>query len=207
MKIYFVRHGQSEANVSENYNLADTLLTKIGHVQAERTANFFKDKKIVKIFSSDLIRARDTTRKISRKTLIPIIFRDDLKEVNKGIFEGKPKIDEEKAIKNSGEDSLRFKPEGGESDYDGYERVSRFIEELKNMHIKGDIVIISHGGLITLFLLSLLNFPIEEKKYFGVKNCSISVVDVDEEWNVTDLKVNDLTHIVSQSLEYLSKHK
>lgn len=207
MKIYLVRHGQSEANVSDNHNLAQTPLTEIGRIQAERTANFFRGKKVCKIFSSDLRRARETAEKISEATSVPVTFLEELREIKKGIFEGKPRIEEEKAIKESGKDPFRFKPEGGESYYDFYNRVSNFIERLKTNNFKGDIIIVSHGGFIALFLLLLLNLPLEEKRYFGVKNCSVSFLEIDDRWRVKDFKVNDTTHLISQSPEFLAKKK
>lgn len=92
--IYFVRHGQSQANVDGVYaGQSDSPLTQKGKEQAQSAGDMAKKLKIEKIFSSDLQRAYDTAciiadnldidhEKIERTAI--------LREVNVGKLAGKP---------------------------------------------------------------------------------------------------------------------
>ncbi len=92
---YFIfRHGHSLRQVT---NLADSSpnsrfhLTKKGKEEVLRAAK--KLKRVDLIFSSDLLRARQTAEIISKETGAKIIFDKRLRELNVGIFNGKdPKL-------------------------------------------------------------------------------------------------------------------
>ena len=54
-KIYFIRHGESQANAQNVFiGHTDLDLTEKGHKQAQKTAEFLKDVSVDKIYSSDL---------------------------------------------------------------------------------------------------------------------------------------------------------
>lgn len=195
MKIYLVRHGQSEANVNENYS-GENALTEIGHEQARRVAFFFRDKNISKIYCSDTSRTIETANKISRVTNKNIIYSKKLKEIYGGIPNGRQLMSKGSNVSNP----LSFKSEKGESYKDAYKRVSEFTEKFKRETSSNDnVVIVAHGASIILFIISFLSLPLEEIKYIGMKNCSISTIYLDERKNPKDLKINDLTHILSCS--------
>ena len=61
MKIYFVRHGESEGNVSKIYQHNETALTPQGEKQARTLAKRFLHIPIDLIISSDLKRAKQTS--------------------------------------------------------------------------------------------------------------------------------------------------
>lgn len=68
---------------------ANYSLTKFGHEQAERTAEYiFKNYKVDKIYSSSLKRAVQTAMHISKKTNIKVIQEDKLQEFNNGLRVG-----------------------------------------------------------------------------------------------------------------------
>ncbi len=67
--IYFVRHGQSQANIDGVFAgcLLDSPLTKKGIEQAELTADVLKGKTFDLIVSSPLLRAKTTAQRIASK--------------------------------------------------------------------------------------------------------------------------------------------
>ena len=72
-KLYYVRHGQSEFNVSGHYSgTTDTPLTKEGKRQAKLAAQQAKNLNIDYIVSSPLIRALDTAKIIAKEIGYPI---------------------------------------------------------------------------------------------------------------------------------------
>jgi broad specificity phosphatase PhoE len=61
MKIFFIRHGETTGDVENLYGgIYDDHLSPKGRDQAQRLAIVLKDKGIERIFSSPLIRAKET---------------------------------------------------------------------------------------------------------------------------------------------------
>ncbi|MBE6008585.1 MAG: histidine phosphatase family protein, partial [Lachnospiraceae bacterium] len=75
MKIYIVRHGETECNVNNIcYGWYDCPINEKGISQAKNLGKFLKTKKIDKIISSDLLRARMTAELINNELNLPIEF-------------------------------------------------------------------------------------------------------------------------------------
>lgn len=79
MRIIIVRHGESESNAgltkSHNSNL-----TKKGRLQAKHAGNGLKKQNISEIYTSDLLRARQTGEIISKIIKVPI--KGNFEELN-----------------------------------------------------------------------------------------------------------------------------
>lgn len=150
--IYLLRHGQTEWNVEGRYQgQLDSPLTEKGKLQAKENAlkiSKYIDINTSKLYASPLTRARDTAYILAEALEIKrndIIFEENLKEINYGIFEGKTK--EYCRTKLSREFEARemakynYVLEGGES----YEMVEvRLREWLKNVEKEKMIVVIAH---------------------------------------------------------------
>lgn len=92
MKFYFVRHGQSEANAAGLIADSTPKLTELGREQAYKTALQLKNKEIVKILTSPLIRAKQTAEIIAKELGIEAVEEvEELRERNLGECESKPK--------------------------------------------------------------------------------------------------------------------
>jgi len=90
-KIYLVRHGECIAN-HENIFLGRTLdppLTENGVNQAKKLALHLRDKNISRIYSSSLLRAKQTADIISSEIGIPFTISDSLVEVDLGALDRK----------------------------------------------------------------------------------------------------------------------
>lgn len=107
MRLYFIRHAQSENNRlwdttgSDKGRVDDPMLTDDGHRQAELLASFLRtaanpevktrdvqqidDLRITHIYCSLMLRAVATATQIARALDLPLIARDDLHEVG-GIY-------------------------------------------------------------------------------------------------------------------------
>ena len=88
MRIYIVRHGESYTNVSGRVmSSTDLPLTERGILQAEAAHKYLKDVKFDHVFSSPLLRARQTAEIVyGDKDNIQIC--DELKEMLFGELEG-----------------------------------------------------------------------------------------------------------------------
>ena len=83
MKVYFIRHGQSEGNrLRLHCGWSDTPLSELGHQQARAANAYLKDIPFDRIYCSDLPRARQTAA-----DALPgcePIYSDKLREIGVG---------------------------------------------------------------------------------------------------------------------------
>lgn len=157
MKIYFVRHGQSESNKRGILSgHIDTPLTNEGIEQARKTsleitADFSE------IYCSDLIRCKQTANIINEKLNISINYDSRLRERNFGSLAGKSWEEAGQDLKEIDKNQqYDYRPYGGEHVEEVRERVFSCIEEIKTKHPNKKILIVTSGGIIRL-LHNVLN--------------------------------------------------
>ncbi len=80
MRIYFVRHGQSEENISNTYIGAHAKVTEEGLRQAQYVGKRFEKIPVDIILSSDMARAKETARVISERVGQPVTYSELLQE-------------------------------------------------------------------------------------------------------------------------------
>ena len=91
MEFYFVRHGESEANLLNIVSNRGSLhgLTGKGKQQAAALARKLKYRGITRLYSSPLLRAVQTTEILAGVLDLPYDIVDALREYDCGIIEGK----------------------------------------------------------------------------------------------------------------------
>lgn len=180
MKLYLVRHGESEGNFNRIYcGHTDVELTQKGILQAQNMAKLFEDINIEKIYSSPLKRAYNTANEISKLKKIEIETSDLLKERYFGDFEGlnweeiEVKYPEE--AKKCIEQDIWYEYKNGETFDEVIKRVSNFLE-----NITENSVIVAHGVLIRS-ILYFLNFIGYDNMYeYPIGNCDILFIEDDK---------------------------
>ena len=156
--IYFVRHGQTEANLKHIYTGESNFpLTKDGIAQAQETAEKLKAVQIDRIFCSPLLRAKQTMQEIAKyHPDATIVFDDRLKERGDGQMEGKP---------IGPEDLLRWNlhvshlAEYGETIQSAFARVKDFYQEILQKYPTENILIVAHYGIGRLSKCFFDGFP------------------------------------------------
>jgi len=158
MKLYFVRHGESEANTQHVISNRESPfhLTRLGKQQALALVEKLRDTPFTAIFSSPVRRARETADILSGSLHIPYQVTEALREYDCGILEEKSDEESWRLHREIAEEwtlhhNYQSKPEGGECFLDSQNRVLPFIESLK--HAENEhILLIGHGGLFQLML-------------------------------------------------------
>lgn len=149
MKLYLIRHGQTDMNKRRKYQGSiETDLNQQGIVQAQRAAEALPAN-IDALVSSPMRRALQTAEIISTHTGIPIDVMPQFRERAFGLFEGLSKTE----IKHRFPDLWKHKPlrsfdvtpPGGESVDDVLERVRQGMEELLATHGHGQVAVVAHG--------------------------------------------------------------
>ena len=182
MKIYVVRHGQTELNKKGVFNgRIDEGLSDEGIKQAEKTKLEIPNN-IKHIYCSPLKRTRETAEILNSELHAPISFHDELQEIDAGTYNGQPLVGEfEKKHKSLQYD---WRPNGGESFEDVKKRVLKFLKEinLKNKDSKdGEILIVTHGGIIRLLTFLETGAILDQ-----IGNASIQPFDLDKILNSTN---------------------
>ena len=167
MRFYFVRHGQSEANVLQEISNRGQRhpLTDLGREQAAALAERLRDAGIGRLYSSPLLRATQTADILAAAWGIDYAVTDALREFDCGVAEGRADqaawdawhwvVDEWFA----GHWDARI--EDGESLIDVRDRFVPFVDGLTTRYSEapGAIACIGHGGLyLTMMPLVLANW-------------------------------------------------
>lgn len=186
MKIYLMRHGETEWNkIGKFQGQVDTPLAKEGILQAQKTAEGMKEIPFDCIFSSPLKRAYMTAQIIRGDREIPLIRDNRLKEMSFGIYEGrrlagfnKPGRVRAMRFRN---DPVRYRPpKHGETFEELIARTSGFIrEEILPLEGKMDTILITaHGAAVRSIILALTGRELKDfwNTPFG-KNCSTALFE------------------------------
>ena len=160
MNIYFVRHGITGGNESNQYQLPTIKLSEQGVNQAQFVAKRFKSIPLEVIFTSPMTRASQTARiiadSIGRKVIESALF-EEIKRPS--IVRGRSKDDPEvksvmKVIKETFSD--RDKRHSDEEDYfqlkDRAEEAMKFLSERKEK----EILVVTHGEILRMILASVI---------------------------------------------------
>ncbi|MBN2184021.1 MAG: histidine phosphatase family protein [Candidatus Krumholzibacteriota bacterium] len=179
-KIHMVRHGESQWNSERRVqkNTEGVALSERGRRQAELLGLRLKDMRFDQVFCSDVQRASETAR-ISLGESYPVIFSNELREIAFGEWEGKlvSEIEEEtpEVMSSWYRSPSKVKIRGAEKFLDFHARIVREIGRITDA-TSGDILIISHGGVICTWLTHILGMSPDDIWSFSLPNASITTV-------------------------------
>ncbi len=200
VRVLFVRHGETEANVEHRYmGQSDSPLTPMGIAQVEAVARRLSQYRLGAIYSSDLGRAANTSRIISRACKLPVIDDRRLRERHAGLLQGQLQADARIKYANVFAEIARAGagyvfPGGGESGLQIERRMASFLDEMRMKHPDETIVAVTHGGVLRVLLWHVLGFPYESIFRLRCDNTSISAISSSEgEWIVESW--NDTAHL------------
>jgi probable phosphoglycerate mutase len=171
VKIYFTRHGESEANLLREHSNRGFRhpLTPKGREQAAALARSLEGIAVTRLFTSPIMRAVQTAEILSNTLGVPYEITDALREYDCGILEGR--ADEAAwALHMAVFDAWvhhqdwERRIEGGESFIEIRDRFVPFIEWLiaEYGESAANIVLVGHGGLYRCILpLVLVNTDFE----------------------------------------------
>jgi probable phosphoglycerate mutase len=176
----------------------DPPLSPRGLAQARELALRLAGHRLAGFYCSDLLRARQTAEPIARALGLAPVLEPALREIGLGAWEGK-----------SREELLREYPEqwaawvrepswdlipGGEGAQAFERRVGRILGEILDRHPAGDVLCVTHGGVIQVALLSVVGRRSHGQFPFRIDNASLSVIQwAGDQAAIT--AVNDTCHL------------
>ncbi len=181
MEIFVVRHGESEGNRDNKFRgRTDFPLTERGRSQAEETGKeLTKFGKFDVIFTSPLIRAKETAEIISKFLKTNVIPVEELNNIKLGEWEGKSKnfikenYPEEWRLWITEPEKLKIK-NGEEIDHIR-ERTMKWIRKTVEENYER-ILIVTHRAVIKPMLAGILDVNPPYFWKFHIDTCSYSIV-------------------------------
>jgi broad specificity phosphatase PhoE len=202
--LFLVRHGETSWNRARRFQgQTDIPLNEAGLKQAMRLPDWFQNKSIDIIYSSDLCRAYETARPLAEKYGIPLVKSSYLRERGYGKLEG---MYDEQVLSSYGTTNSNELEKLVDLNVESYanlqERMYNLIHSVASEHPAKNIVIVSHGGAINAFL-SLISQGMYGTGINKLDNTGVTHVQFSEDaWRI--LVLNDTSHLVSDGLNDVS---
>jgi alpha-ribazole phosphatase len=149
-QLCLIRHGQTDWNLEGRYQgQSDVPLNEKGFEQARSLVGQLDGRSFAAIFSSDLMRARQTAEHIAKDLGLTVQIEPRLREINQGEWEG-VLVDDIKARyaeiwSQRTMDPANVRPPGGETVREVAERVSAALDDISRLFPNGQVLIVSHG--------------------------------------------------------------
>ncbi len=176
--LLIVRHGETDWNAELRFQgHADRPLNETGRAQARALADELSDVAADAIYSSDLIRARETAEILSERLGLPVTAWRELREIDVGDWEGLTREEIDARFPDgylawrSGEPGWS----GGETYDELGARVLSALERIARSHPGGRVVVVGHGGTIRTIRAHLSGVTVAEHRRTlpGIANCEV----------------------------------
>ena len=179
MKIYYVRHGQTDWNLARKMQGGGTEkeLNETGINQANETRKELENVKYDIIICSPMYRAKQTAEIINKDKNVKTIIDERIRERKLGKLEGHEITDEiEKQIWDY---NLNYQIPEGENLHDFEKRILDFLEDIKKKYSDKTVLIVAHGGVAKVIKAHLYGMP--KSKLLSdipMKNCEIIEAEI-----------------------------
>jgi len=175
MKLYVTRHGETEYSLNNIVcGSSDCPLTEKGREQARVLSGdiIAKNLQIGIIYSSPLIRARETAEIIANAISVPLIIDNRLREQNYGAYEGNVKRDDPGLFKARQHFANRLC--GGDSTLRLAQRVYNFLDEICRDTTMSIPLIVAHDCVCRM--INTYFNEVTNEGYLGYKlgNCALA---------------------------------
>ena len=182
-RLCIVRHGETAWNAEHRVQgQLDIPLNEIGFRQAQAVGGVLKEERFDAIYSSDLVRARQTADPIASFLSLKILLEKDLRERHYGIFERltyaevKIRYPEDYARFEAREPDYAFRT--GESLKDFSERSIKIITAIADRHQGQSILVFTHGGVLDKLYRFITGLPLSAPRNFGIPNAGLNRIEV-----------------------------
>lgn len=200
--LYLVRHGATDNNRADPPLLqgrrTDPGLSAEGRSQAERTAKWLSTQPVAKVYSSPLLRARQTAEAIAAAHHLPIELVEDLVEVDVGLWESRS-WDE---IERTDPEAYRlFRLDASVNPYLGGEnldsvaaRVVPAMQRIMEQNAGRTVVVVAHNGVNRVYLAHLLGAPLARYRSIPQDNCGLTLLR-HEQAGAKLVTINAIAHL------------
>jgi broad specificity phosphatase PhoE len=182
LRIYLVRHGETDWNLQGRWQgTSDIPLNDKGLRQARQlAARLAQEENLTALYTSPLQRAFATADAIGKTTGLAPIGDERLVERRIGAFEGKTTVEiqaqfpEIYAAWQQGRARLTSPGEEPRAAFQA--RARSFVQDLRARYAEGNVVVVTHGGISGMLLMTILEMDTEKRFPFIFDNASLSII-------------------------------
>lgn len=183
MKIYFIRHGETDWNKNGKLQGRSNIpLNENGRLVARLTRDALKDVKFDVAFTSPLVRAKETAEILLEGRDIEILEEQRIIEIDFGKYEATAKSEADENIQNFFKEPGKYRAEGGAESLEMLiERGRDFLQELfcNEMYKESTVLVSTHGAALNGMICGLKGYTPAELWKDGLhRNCGITIVEV-----------------------------
>ncbi len=201
MRIYLVRHGETEWNRIQRFQGRINLpLNKKGKKQAKALALALRNIPLKAIYTSPLIRALETSYFIKDfHPSTPIFEEKGLIEMDLGEFDGMKVQDWVEQYpdfrKAWNENPATFKMPGGESLKEVQIRAKETLERITSIYPSDTTILLSSHNFVNLTILcDILKIPLNRFRELRQENATINIINKKEDQYYVEL-LNERSHL------------
>jgi probable phosphoglycerate mutase len=184
-RICFIRHGETDWNVAKRIQgQTDIPLNETGRSQALAMAFNAAHYDFSAVYSSDLVRARDTAMMVAERRGLEVNTTALLRERHFGIFQGLTA--DEGLQQNAAAHAcymardVNYDFESGESMLGFAARVAEAVDYLVKRHPGQTIAVVSHAGVLETVYRQATGRPLHTPRDFVIPNCALNWFSFDE---------------------------
>lgn len=206
MNICLIRHGRQCSKLCN----VDVELAPEGREQADLLGQRLKTYDIEAVYSSDLIRARETADIINKHLNKPRVIDERWQEANFGGMTGltndemREKYGDFLEKRATMTEDIPY-PDGGENCRMVFERSFEALKDLTKENYE-NVCVVTHGGVIRALLTGIVGADYAKWLTYGrqLENCSISHILYDEKMKTFHIeRLNDFAHF--EGKDYLMR--
>ena len=186
MNLYMVRHGQTASSRENRFTgSSDPPLTAVGEAMAQAFAHAYASMTWEAIYTSPLLRARQTADPLSRLAGVPTTLEDGLKEIGYGEWEGLRQEEVKQrwpeAFEYWADDVASRGTPGGETAFHVAARAMRVVEAIRSRHQQGNVMIVSHKATLRVITCALLGLDVRLfRQRIAQPVCAVTMFSVTE---------------------------
>lgn len=162
--VVLARHGRTEWHHGNRYTgSTDLPIDSVGVQQAELLQVWAEDFRPDALWSSPMLRARQTIAPAAEALGLEPTTDARLREVDFGSAEGKMLSELPPAVSSAfALDPVANPFPGGENVADAADRVRRAFDEIVERHAGGKVLVVAHNTLIRLLVCRVLGLPVRD---------------------------------------------
>ena len=187
MQLHIIRHGQTDWNEERRVQgQSESQLTELGMQQAQQLGTRLRHLQFDRVFCSSSLRTRQTAEHIFGSAEHEIEFKDSLREIHLGPWEGHLYDDIARQDPDSfghfWEEPHLFNVSGAETFFELQRRAVDTVTDIASQFNRRQVAIVSHGALIKSYLCHLQDRPLSELwAPPQMHNCAHSIVELNSD--------------------------
>ncbi|GAP13829.1 fructose-2,6-bisphosphatase [Longilinea arvoryzae] len=164
-EIWLVRHGETEWNREQRFmGQQDIPLNRAGLQQAADLAVSLRGQHFNALYSSDLLRARQTAEALAAALKLPLRLDARLREVMLGVWQGQTHADVQARYPLQWAERYAnppdFRPPAGETIAEMAARAYPVLDEIAAAYPRGLVLLVSHGILLAALICRARGLPL-----------------------------------------------